>query len=216
MWITRAAPGAHTTARRVGALGYDPLVAPLLVTRAVGDGPIDLADVGALAFTSANGVAAFAARSAERRLPVFTVGSATAAAARATGFEEVVSAGGDVAALAGLIGSRRSRIVGEILHPAAAETIGELPARKLVVYETVETPPAAKVRATLDRMYAVLVHSPKAARVLATILAQTPAAGLRVLCLSPAVAAPLAGAPVGEIRSAALPEEQALLNLLAD
>jgi uroporphyrinogen-III synthase len=57
--------------------------------------------VGALAFTSVNGVEAFAARSAWRETRVFAVGAATAAAARAAGFADIVSSEGGVTALAG-------------------------------------------------------------------------------------------------------------------
>ena len=82
------------------ALGFEPVVAPLLTVRALGEGPIDLAGVGAIAFTSANAVAAFAARSPARSLPVFAVGESTAAAARSAGFRAVLSTEGDVNALA--------------------------------------------------------------------------------------------------------------------
>ncbi|MGI8842005.1 MAG: uroporphyrinogen-III synthase, partial [Caulobacteraceae bacterium] len=116
VWITRAPPGAEATAERVRALGFAPVVAPLLAVRAVGEGPIDLVGVGALAFTSANAVAAFAARSPEGVVPVFAVGEATAAAARAAGFSAVVSADGDVAALAATIAARAGALTGAVLH----------------------------------------------------------------------------------------------------
>jgi uroporphyrinogen-III synthase len=216
VWITRATPGAEATAERVKALGFEVVAAPLLLVRPVGDGPVDLAGVGAIAFTSRNGLQAFAARSPERRLPVFAVGSATAAAAHAAGFVTVISADGDVGALAAMIAARRGEIGGEILHPAAAETIGDLPARKLIVYETVPAPISEETRRAIPALHAALVHSAKAARVLAGILRETPSPALRLLCLSPAVAAPLAGTPALEIAAAALPNEEALLNLLFD
>src|SRR5471030_2758840 len=103
IWITRAEPGASATAGRVRGLGFEPVVAPLLAVRALGHGPIDLAGAGAIAFTSANGVAAFAARSGARGLTAFAVGSGTAAAAKAAGFATVVSADGDVETLAAAI-----------------------------------------------------------------------------------------------------------------
>src|ERR1700712_4198561 len=76
IWITRAQPAAETTAERVRALGHEALVAPLLEVRALEDVEIDLAGVAALAFTSANGVRAFADLSAERQIRVFAVGGA--------------------------------------------------------------------------------------------------------------------------------------------
>jgi len=110
IWITRARPGAEVTARRVEALGFTALVDPLLEIRFL-EPTVDLAGIAALAFTSANGVEAFARLSAARDLPVFAVGEATARAARSMGFAEPVSADGDVEALAALIartiGARR-------------------------------------------------------------------------------------------------------------
>lgn len=217
VWITRARPGAEITANRVRTLGFDAVVAPLLQVAPVGHGPIDLTGIGAIAFTSVNGVEAFAARSSERGPRVFAVGAATAAAARRAGFADVLSAEGGVTALARAIAAHASDIDGGVLHPAAAELAGDLgdagiPVRTLTVYETVAAPRDPAVEALVPSLYAALVHSAKAARLLADILRETPAPALRLLCLSPAVAAPLCG----EISTAALPNEEALLNLLAD
>jgi uroporphyrinogen-III synthase len=210
-------PAAETTADRVRALGYDAVVSPLLRVRPVGVGAIDLTGVGAIAFTSVNGVAGFAARSAERGARVFAVGATTAAAARSAGFTDVAASEGGVAALAGLIAAHAREIEGAVLHPAAAELAGELsgagaPIRTLTVYETVATPRDPAIEALMPGLHAALVHSAKAARLLADILRRSPAPRLRLLCLSPAVAAPLRG----EISTAALPNEEALLNLLPD
>ena len=81
VWVTRAEPGASRTAARLGALGFEPVVAPLLTIRTLTP-VIDLSGVAALAFTSVNGVTAFAALNADRDKPVFAVGDATAEAAR--------------------------------------------------------------------------------------------------------------------------------------
>ncbi len=207
VWITRAEPGASATAARVRALGCEAVVAPLIEIHPL-EPKIDLAGVGALAFTSAAGVAAFARLAAERRLPVFAVGEATARAAREAGFAEVVSADGDVAALAALIARRP--FPGALLHPGAAELAGEIgAARTLAVYET--RPAALPANFDIARIDAVLLHSPKAAHLLAPLL--PPAPGPTVLCLSPAVAAPLAARNVS-LRIAPAPNEDALLGLL--
>ena len=96
VWITRAEPGASATAARVRALGWEAVVAPLIEIHPL-EPKIDLAGVGALAFTSAAGGRRLRRASpAERRLPVFAVGEATARAAREAGFAEVVSADGDM------------------------------------------------------------------------------------------------------------------------
>ncbi|HYE46282.1 MAG TPA: uroporphyrinogen-III synthase [Caulobacter sp.] len=221
VWITRARPGAEETAARVAARGFAPVVAPLLEARPVGEGPVDLAGIGALAFTSARGVEALAGRSPVRDLPVFTVGPATARAAREAGFARVVSGNGDVEALADLIADRAPR-TGAILHAAAVQPAGDLvgdlvrrgvPARALAVYETVLADPSV-ILPDLPQLAAALVHSPRAARALAAFLADRPTPRLRLLALSPAVAQPLAGLKCDGIAVAPFPNDASLLNLL--
>ncbi|MDB5479810.1 MAG: uroporphyrinogen-III synthase [Caulobacteraceae bacterium] len=224
IWVTRTQPGARATAHRLRAMGFDPLVAPLLEVRALGSDPIDLAGVGALAFTSANGVAAFAARSGERSLPVFAVGAATTAAASAAGFGSVTSADGDVAALAPAVAAG-APFAGEVLTPGPVEPAGDLvgalaalgvAARAMAVYETVSRAPDPPTSALIPGLAAVLLHSPRAARVLADHLADHPAPRLTALCLSEAVAAPLTTSGLASVRAARQPTEAALLALLSD
>ncbi len=224
VWVTRARPGAEATAARLAALGFEPLVAPLLALRFIPGGEIDLGGVAALAFTSANGVAAFAARSPERGLPAYAVGGATAAAAREQGFARTVSADGDVTALATVIAAHGPH-PGEVLHPGPAEPAGDLMGdlsargvrvRALTVYETAPCPPGPEAAALIAGAVAVLLHSPKAAHALAAHLADRPALHLAAVCLSAAVAAPLAGADLASIRIAAEPTERALLDRLRD
>lgn len=220
VWITRARPGAEATAARVAALGFTPIVDPLLEVAPL-DAVIDLAGVAALAFTSANGVEAFARLSAERDLPVFAVGHATARAAAEAGFEAVSSADGDVQDLARLIAAARP---GPVLWAGAREPAGDLvtllkaagvAARGVALYATVERAPSAETLARLDGPLTVLVHSPRAARRLAAILGARPGPIPRLLCLSDAVATPLLalGEP-GSVARAPRPDESALLALL--
>jgi uroporphyrinogen-III synthase len=224
VWITRAQPGADATAARVRDLGLEPLVEPLLEVRTLPAEPVDLDGVGAIAFTSANAVRAFVPRSAACATPVFVVGAATAAAARAAGFEDVRSADGDVRALGELIASRWSASDGEILHPSAAEPAGDLvgalmaaglSARRLTMYETVERSPSPSLFDVLPGIRFVLAHSPRGARALAEVLERSPAPQLTALCLSPAVAAPLAAVGLALVESAQAPQEEALLELLS-
>ncbi|WEK57822.1 MAG: uroporphyrinogen-III synthase [Candidatus Brevundimonas phytovorans] len=218
VWITRAQPGAARTAARLTTLGFTPVVAPLLTLRplpeALGAAP-DFATVAALAFTSPNGVAAFAALTPLlRALPVFAVGDATAEAARDAGFADARSAAGDIHALARLIAA--SPVQGLILAPGAREPAGDLPALlpdrqvlRLPVYAAEETDAAAP--ADFD---AVLIHSPRAARALAAILTPDAAADRLAVCISAAAAAPLAAFSFTEIRTAGAPDETSLLTAL--
>ena len=222
VWITRACPGAERTAGQVRAMGLEPVVAPLLAVQALATGAIDLGGVGALAFTSANGVVAFAARSPTRDLPVFAVGAATAAAARAAGFAAVRAADGDVETLATAIAKCRWAFGGVVLHPAAAEPAGDLigalgglgvAGRVLPIYESAPTALAPELLAMIPRFDAVLLHSPKAARVLAEILSDHPAPRLIAVCLSQAVAAPVTESGLARIAGRAFAERGSAANL---
>lgn len=212
IWITRARPGAEATALRLTSLGFTPLIAPLLEVRPLSP-MIDLAGIQALAFTSRNGVAAFAALSNDRSLPVFTVGDATARAARDAGYASVRSAEGDLSALAALIRAEASGLT--ILSPTAAEPAGDLAAllsgvahiRSVPVYET--TPTGAAPPEGWDT---VLIHSPRAARVLAETALRTE--GRLAVAISPAAAAALAAMAFAEVRIALSPTEDALLDAL--
>ena len=213
VWVTRAQPGATRTADRLTGLGFQPVIASLLAIRSIPQAEPDLDEVAALAFTSANGVAAFAALTADRSRPVFTVGEATARAARAAGFAAVQSAGGDLDRLAGLLIAQKTD-VGPLLVPGAREPAGDLPAllrgriaaEALPVYEAVETGAAAPV--AFD---AVLIHSARAARALAAL---GPFDGQTAAALSAAAAEPLGDGSGLEVRIAATPDEAALFAAL--
>lgn len=223
IWITRTQPGADVTAERVRSLGHEALVAPLLAVRPVEDAEVDLHGVAALAFTSANGVRAFTEKSGERRLKVFAVGAATAQAARAAGFGTVLSADGDVEALAEGIAARRNEFRGVVLHPGAQEPAGDLagalekhgvPARRLVLYKTGPVQLGKAETEALVQADAALLHSPRAAKALAAVLKTHPAPKMRALGLSKAVIKPLARTPLAAKAFPAFPLEAALLNLI--
>lgn len=213
--MTRAEPGASRTAGRLAAAGFEPVVAPLLAIRAIGQGEPDLDAVDALAFTSINGVTAFAALTARRDRPVFAVGDATAEAATAAGFPNVRSAGGALEDLAALLTA--SGLLGRMLVPGALEPAGDLAAllagsaveaAALPVYVAFET--EAATPAAYD---AVLIHSPRAGRALARLGG---AEGRVAVAISQAAAQGISATPFAEIRIAAQPTENALLEALGN
>jgi uroporphyrinogen-III synthase len=223
VWITRAEPGAAATAARVRAIGFDPLIAPLLTVQPLATS-LDLEDVGSIAFTSTNAVKAFAARSDWRAAPVFTVGDATAKAARAAGFRDVTSVDGEMVALIRRIAEARPE--GVILHPCGLHLSGDfkgglkragLVARDVVLYDTpaVDAAPAAAAEALEGReIAAVLLHSPRAAEILAGLaagfdLSETLALGFSSACLRP-----LKGLGFANLIKASRPREDALLDAL--
>ncbi|QBQ49358.1 uroporphyrinogen-III synthase [Brevundimonas naejangsanensis] len=218
VWVTRAEPGAARTADRLTALGFEPVVVPLL-TLAPLPGALNAAPepeaVAVLALTSPNGVEAFAPLIPRfRDHPVFAVGDATAEAARAAGFADVRSAAGDIHALARLIAAEAPP--GPLLAPGAREPAGDLPAllpdrrvQRLPVYAAFET--HAPAPGAFD---AVMLHSPRAARALATDLPRAASSGRLAVCISDAAAAPLRRFDFTQIRVAAAPDEPSMLSAL--
>jgi uroporphyrinogen-III synthase len=120
--ITRPEPGATETARRVSALGLQPIVSPVLIITNSEFRPPD--HLAATVLTSRNAVAACSAALHER--PVFTVGAATSARAIEAGFRNVFNADGDAAALAKLIANTISPAAGSLFFPAGKGQGGDL------------------------------------------------------------------------------------------
>jgi uroporphyrinogen-III synthase len=189
--------------------------------------PAALPGFDALAFTSANGVRMFAKLSSRRDVPVFCVGGRTAGAAREAGFDNVMSADGDVIDLAALVESRAppgARLLHSGNEESRGDLAGSLAARgRSAVF--VPTYRAAAIRQPGPALAAhiggrasfdiVLVHSPRAGEVLAGFPAAAPdRSHFDLAAISPAAAAPLSGfARRTEI--AASPDETALLAALA-
>ncbi|SPU54541.1 uroporphyrinogen-III synthase [Brevundimonas vesicularis] len=217
VWITRAEPGAARTAARLRDTGFEPFVAPLLAIEHLTPPVPDLTSFAALAFTSINGVAAFAALTPRRDLPVFAVGDATAQAAHDAGFADVRSASGDLRDLARLLASAIASAA--VLVPQAETPAGDLAAaltaagarnvsiHSLTVYRAIETSAAAP-----SLFDAVLIHSPRAGQALAK-LHYAPLAQAVLACISPAAAAPLAALGLTPV-VAKSPDETSLLTIL--
>ena len=229
--VTRPEADAAPIAAELAARGDTAVIEPLLAILAKPDAAVELAGVQAFALTSANGARVLAQRTARRDLPVFAVGDATAAAARAAGFESVESAGGDVAALAALIASRLDPAQGAVFHAAARQVAGDLKGRleaagftvrRVVLYEAV--PSRAFSAATAEalregRIDAALFFSPRTGRTFVRLLAESrlTAACSRIaaVCLSAAVAEEVKRLPWCALHIAAQPTQAALLDSLA-
>jgi uroporphyrinogen-III synthase len=126
---------------------FRPVIAPVLCISPV-PGDLDTSSAQALIFTSANGVAQYAARTPERGLPAYCVGAMTAGAARDEGMS-AQSADGDVGALARMVITAQKSGAGEFIHirgrHAAGDLVGRLraagvPARAVEIYDQLACP----------------------------------------------------------------------------
>jgi uroporphyrinogen-III synthase len=227
--ITRPLEDAEATARRLEAMGHQPLVAPILATR-FEEGPMLALDgVQAILATSANGVRAIARRTDRRDLAVLAVGPQTAAEAKKAGFAEVRNADGDAAALARAVPQWARPESGRLFHVRGAERTGwlaeNLRAAKFEVEEAVlyrvapQNLPADTLAALkLGKLDAALFYSPRSAATFGELARREglDTSSLVGICISPAAADALAPLKFREIRIAAEPNQDALLDRLAE
>lgn len=221
--ITRPAQDAARTAERVQALGWTPLLAPLLTiqTRSLSHPR----HIDAILVTSGNALPALAGLEGT---PLLTVGDATAARARAMGFQTVFSAGGDATNLAALA-QRRCKPGTSLLLASGAGQGRDLAqalrqsgfrVHRRVAYaaHAVPTLPAAVARALNDgELRAALFLSAETARVFAALLptALRPLLSrVDALAIGPPAAAVLAPLPWRHVRVSLTPTLDGLLTLL--
>ena len=228
VWVARPEPGASRTGAALAARGHAPLVAPVLALRPTGavppDGPFD-----ALLLTSANAIPALRDSETLRRLPVFAVGSRTAALATAAGLGPVREGPGDAAGLAALVaaalptGARLIHATGTEgkPEPAASLAAAGFSIAAFAVYSAEALPAlpdSAKGALAAGALDAALHYSRRSAFVAITLADGSEHSGafrrLRHYCLSVDVALPLEAAGVAVHFVAARPRETDLLDAL--
>lgn len=232
--VTRPEPEASRTAARLRAIGHEVLVAPLTVVtadRTVAIGADGFAGVTMTSGRAADALAERADRAALLHLPIFTVGDATAGAARRCGFTDIRSADGDVDALAALIANSCDPRQGAILYLAGRDRTGDLEGKLAAVgfevrcVEIYRAEPADALPADVGEALAagavdaVLIYSRRAAEILVSRLTELPSpprlGHVAVLAISAAAAEPLVGRGFGPIRIASRPAADAVIALLS-
>jgi uroporphyrinogen-III synthase len=226
--VTRPQEDAERTAAVLRARGHEVLVAPLLRLEPV---KADLRlNWGGIIITSAHAASAIAVHPARKeliKLRLFAVGQRSAEAARAVGFTDVTSAGGDVRDLVRTLVARRADAQAPLLYLAgedrARDLIEELAARGIaaemaVVYRAaiVEFPPALTAALRDGAVDAVLHYSKRSAEGYLAGAAQAQvsrqALKARHICLSAQIAAPLVAAGAADVVVAPRPDEAALIE----
>lgn len=211
--ILRPEPGATATVERAKAIGLEALAMPLFEVEPVEWVAPDAGSFDALLLTSANSVRhGGGGLESLRRLPVYAVGEATAAAAREAGLQVAASGDGGVERLLDSVpaGVRLLHLCGEHrTEPQAARAITAVP-----VYRSSALPPAADLRRIEDQVAAV--HSPRAGQRLAELAGKAPIdqSTVRIAAISTAAAA-AAGPGWERCEAADEPSEAALLALAA-
>ena len=227
------------------ARGFVPILAPLQQMTPLNNAG-DWMSAGALAFTSANGVRALfsggegdgqeEAQAQRFQGPVFCVGPATAAAARATGFQFVHEGDGGVDELAQTIFAfaRQSPIKGEIYHFSGVVRAGDLsaslvggglPACNIAIYEMTplaDLPAAitdmlANQSAEPSRIWAAFFSGRSAALFLSLIDAcglEGEISSINAVCISDNVAQSIAERHWRSVAVASVPTAQGVINAI--
>ena len=230
--ITRPQPEADRLASILNAHGIRSLVSPMLEIRPL-DTPIpDPNAYQAIFVTSARALQLFANTTANRDLMVYTVGNSSARAAINLGFETVVNANGNVAALVSKIKTQLNPNGGPLLHPAGSHIAGD-PSTTLSaagfelttvpLYEAAETQSlsrqagAAIQDETLD---AVLFFSQRTAENFVRLIKNAglteKCRNLQALCQSQTIAHAAKELPWKLVHVASHPDQRSLIELLKD
>ncbi|AHG47229.1 uroporphyrinogen III synthase [Rhizobium leguminosarum bv. trifolii CB782] len=231
--VTRPAHSATKTAQRLRDMGHEPLL--LALRRPVHDSAAAAAALartsGAIAVTSAEAVRVISVLGETLRAhlarPLFAVGEMTAEAARSLGFQSVASSSGNGGDLADLVAARG---IDDLLYLAGlprAETFeAGLRQRgiRFSIGECYRMQPIAPGPAEIEAVFAggrpdaVLFYSRQTADDffgVAELRSALPEeSGIRLLCLSEAVAEAVPAALKKNAAIAPMPDEKSLLSLL--
>jgi uroporphyrinogen-III synthase len=228
--ITRPREEAESLSAALAARGIAAVIEPMMLIDYRAAPSPDLAGVQAVLCTSANGVRALARLTGERGLPLFAVGDATAARARAEGFTAVASAGGAVTDLVRLAVAELRPHDGRLLHIAGDVVAGDLAGalrahgfaiERRVLYEArpvgaLSTPAVSALRRGMIDF--ALFFSPRSAAIFVRLAGIADVAGccrmITTLAISAAVDAVLADLPWRDRRVAESPNQPSLLAAL--
>jgi uroporphyrinogen-III synthase len=227
--LTRPKEDSERTAAALRTRGHEVLIAPLLQVEPV---KTDLTtNWGAVIITSANAAGALATHPERDRLiklPLYAVGKRSADAARQVGFDDIITAGGDLRDLLRIVSARRPDAKAPVLYLAGEDRSGNLiddlavrgiAAEMAVIYRAVAAPFSSALIAALKagEIDAVLHFSRRSAENYVAGATQAGVAGqalaVRHLCLSAQIAEPLMAAGAARVVGAARPDEASLIAL---
>ncbi len=210
--LTRPEAAARRFAAQLAGLAVEPVIAPLMRIAPVDHDGARLRAAPRLVLTSVHAVPA--AGPGAGRL-AWCVGPATAAAARAAGFE-VIEGPGDARRLAPMLAGES-----RLLHPHGRHVTAGLPVEGMVVYDQIarNLPESGRAALAGDRPVLWPLFSPRSARLAAAALAEvgTGIGGVRApvapLAISEAAVAAFGNWPT-PIPVAPTPDAEGLIALI--
>ncbi|MBB3135282.1 uroporphyrinogen-III synthase [Rhizobium pisi] len=231
--VTRPAHSATRTAQRLREMGHEPVLLPLRqpLHDSAGAATALAATNGPIAMTSAEAVRVVSALGETLRphlgRPLFAVGEATAKEAQSLGFQSVATSSGNGRDLADLVAAQRADGLLYLAGTPRAETfegrLRELGIR-FSIAECYRMQPVAPSPAEIEAIFAgvppqaVLFYSRQTADDFFDVAelrsALSEESGIRLLCLSEAVAEAIPAALKKKAAIAPMPDEKSLLSLL--
>jgi uroporphyrinogen-III synthase len=207
--------------------GFEPFIEPMLEILPLENVRLpDMTDCQALVFTSANGVNTFCRLSDERSMPIFTVGTATAARAGESGFQDIAIGNGDITDLNRALATADMRRDLYVLHVCGAHTAGEVAipgvkVERLVGYEgkkaTAFTPECINILKN-NKAEAAIFYSARTAETFNALIWEAGLAvnisTMKALCLSRAVLKCVDYLPWLDVRIAGTPTGKGMLRLI--
>jgi uroporphyrinogen-III synthase len=235
--VTRPLPDSETTVASLRARGFEVVAAPMLRFEPFGFAAEAEPAYGGIIVTSANAVRAIESQltnSPLLKLPLLAVGERTAAVARAVGFQKVLSADGDAAALRDLVmeaaKAKKLKKKSPLLYLAGEEIsrdlAGELREQgfEVVTHIAYRMVPAKSLPGEVvdgfaaGRIEAVLHYSRRSAQAFVEAArtggVEISALALPQCCLSAQVAEIVRDAGATQVTVAAQPDENALFEAL--
>lgn len=226
--ITRPRPDASAIAEAVTALGFIPLIEPMLEIVPLPVSLPDINDYQALIFTSANAVRVSAEMTSDRSLPVFAVGKQTGDEAGHLGWSNVSVAGGGLAELAALIKGAGLDKGRPLLHLSGEDIAGDMELEgyeieRLPVYKAEKvTALSGECRSHIEArdIAAALFFSARTAENFMALISEYGLAeklvSIKALSLSSAVEKPLSEAVWRDKIVATCPDRDGVVKLLRD
>ncbi|MEG3144539.1 uroporphyrinogen-III synthase [Sphingomonas sp. RT2P30] len=210
--VLRPEPGNAATVARVEASGAQAIRLPLFVVRPLDWTVPDTDDFDAILLTSANALRHGGSGLAHlTRLPAFTVGDKTAAAARTTGFDVRASGAADASAIVAAAHAQGYRRLLHLGGRDRASAVGGPIDTAIAVYASeareIDHTELAPLAGTI-----ALLHSARAARRLGALIDSAGMArGDIALAAISAAVAEAAGFGWSAVTTAALPRDEALI-----
>jgi uroporphyrinogen-III synthase len=229
--ITRPDEDAQLLAKALKKQGHKTIIENLMIINDIARSNINFSGVQALLITSANGIRSLARAHKERNFLIYTVGDASADAARKLGYKKVKSASGNVETLATMVRKNLIPSGGPLIHIAGSSRAGDLAkmlkadgfkTRRMVLYEAKAVKKLSQMTITAlknSNVDGVLFFSPRTVKLFCRYIKKAKLSeqcrSLNAYCLSKAVSKEASLLTWSNVFVAKKPSSNSMLDTIA-